>query len=53
MPLIFLKGGLTIRTEGRALERAGIGETIRVMNAASRATVNARLAKDGAAYVTQ
>lgn len=32
-------GGLTIVTEGRAMERAGAGEVVRVMNLTSRATV--------------
>ncbi|MBN2741489.1 MAG: flagellar basal body P-ring formation protein FlgA [Rhodobacteraceae bacterium] len=53
LPLVYRNAGLEIRVEGRALERAGIGDTIRVMNANSRTTVNARLAADGAAYVMQ
>lgn len=50
--LIYNQGGLIIRTEGRALGRAGPGEIIRVMNLASRHTVNARIGADGAAYVS-
>ena len=52
VPLIFRAGGLYISTEGRALDRAGPGEVIRVMNLASRATVTAVVAADGAAYVS-
>ncbi|WP_417806275.1 flagellar basal body P-ring formation chaperone FlgA [Thioclava sp.] len=53
LPLVYRNVGLEIRVEGRALERAGVGDTIRAMNASSRTTVNARLAADGVAYVTQ
>lgn len=49
--LAFRKGGLTILAEGRALNRGGIGDTIRVMNSSSKATVLATLAADGTAYV--
>jgi flagella basal body P-ring formation protein FlgA len=52
IPLVYSNQGLVIRTEGRALGRAGIGETIRVMNMASRTTVSARIGDDGAAYVS-
>lgn len=52
LPLIYQNGGLLITAEGRALDRAGGGELIRVMNLASRATVTARLGLDGAAYVS-
>lgn len=51
VPLIYQGGGLTIATEGRALDRAGAGELIRVMNLESRTTVTARVGLDGAAYV--
>jgi flagella basal body P-ring formation protein FlgA len=37
--LIFIRGGLTIALEGRALQPAGEGEAIRVMNLSSRSTV--------------
>ncbi|SFS19225.1 flagellar basal body P-ring formation chaperone FlgA [Yoonia litorea] len=43
--------GLVIQTEGRALGRAGPGESIRVMNLNSRATVTAVMGDDGVAYV--
>lgn len=43
--------GLAISTEGRALDRAGPGDIIRVMNIASRSTVSAKIGQDGSAYV--
>ncbi|MEI4473457.1 flagellar basal body P-ring formation chaperone FlgA [Frigidibacter sp. MR17.24] len=49
--LIYRRGGLTIRTEGRALDRAGIGEDLRVMNISSRATVTGRVLPDGTVLV--
>lgn len=51
VPLVYENNGLVIRTEGRALGRAGVGETVRVMNMSSRNTVSARIGKDGSAYV--
>jgi len=51
VPLTFRRGGLTIQTEGRALERAGVGDTIRVMNLASKSTLMATIARDGSARV--
>lgn len=39
IPLAYRAGPLTILTEGRALARGGAGDTIRVMNLASRTTV--------------
>jgi flagellar basal body P-ring formation protein FlgA len=53
IPLIYTSSVLTIATEGRAMDRAGPGETIRVMNLSSRNTVTARIGPDGAAYVSQ
>lgn len=52
IPLLYSSGGLTISTEGRALDRAGPGEVIRVMNLSSRTTVSARIDENGAAHVT-
>lgn len=52
VPLIYSASGLIISTEGRALDRAGPGELIRVMNLDSRTTVSARIGADGAAYVS-
>jgi|TARA_R110002094_G_scaffold216373_1_gene187240 flagella basal body P-ring formation protein FlgA len=53
VPLRFKRGGVTIATEGRSLGRAGPGETVRIMNLASRSTVSARVGADGVAYVSQ
>ena len=52
IPLIYSGNGLFISTDGRALDRAGPGEMIRVMNITSRNTVTALITEDGAAYVT-
>lgn len=52
VPLIFQSGTLLITAEGRALDRAGPGEVIRVMNLTSRVTVSARMGLDGAAHVS-
>ncbi|ADO43496.1 flagellar basal body P-ring formation chaperone FlgA [Ketogulonicigenium vulgare] len=48
----FTRGALTIMAEGRALERAGPGDLIRVMNLQSRTTIMARIGVEGTAYVT-
>ena len=45
--LVFYQGGLEIRTEARALDRAGVGDLIRAMNLASRATVTGQVMPDG------
>lgn len=45
--------GITITTEGRALERAGAGDWIRVMNLSSRTTITAQIHESGVAVVTQ
>lgn len=47
VPLIYARGGVRIVTEGRALARAGVGDYVRVMNLASRATVMGRVSADG------
>ena len=49
--LVYATGTLTITTEGRALDRAGPGDAIRVMNLASRNTVTATIAENGTAHV--
>lgn len=51
IPLVYAGGALMISTEGRALDRAGAGETIRVMNLSSRSTVSAVITPEGSAYV--
>lgn len=49
--LAYHAGPLAIVTEGRALARAGVGDTIRVMNLASRSTVTGRVRADGTVVV--
>lgn len=49
--LIYRSGGLSILTEGRALDRGAAGEVIRVMNASSRATVSGTISPDGKVIV--
>ena len=45
--LSYSAGGLTILTEGRALARGGVGETIEVMNLTSRTKVAGLIGPDG------
>jgi flagella basal body P-ring formation protein FlgA len=47
--LIYRNGPLSIQTEGRALERGGLGDAIRVLNLASKTTVSARVGAQGEA----
>lgn len=47
VPLIYTANGISIRTEGRALERGAIGDRIRVMNLGSRATLFGQILNDG------
>jgi len=49
--LVFQRGGLEIRTEGRALGRGGEGDPIRIMNLASRNTVTGWVTGDGQVHV--
>lgn len=49
--LRYERGGLSIITEGRALDRASPGEVIQVMNMSSRATLLARVLPDGSLKV--
>lgn len=51
VPLVFRSGALTIVAEGRALDRASLGEAVRVINLSSRVTVTAVVGADGAAHV--
>ena len=51
--LIYRHGVIVISTEGRALDRAGPGDLIRVMNISSRTTVSAQVDATGTAFVTQ
>ena len=52
IPLVYHRGGITISTEGRALDRAGPGDFIRVMNLSSRATVTGTVSDTGAVIVS-
>jgi flagella basal body P-ring formation protein FlgA len=51
--MTYAEGPLRIVTEGRALDRAGAGEAVRVMNLASRQTVTGTVAADGSIEVGQ
>lgn len=45
--------GLVITTEGRSLQRGGIGDRIRIMNLSSRATLFGQVQPDGSIRVFQ
>ena len=47
----YARGPLHIVTDGRALDRAGVGEPVRVMNLVSRQTVTGVVAPDGSVEV--
>lgn len=49
--MVFSNGPLLITTDGRALDRGGIGEAVRVMNLTSRQTVTGTVAADGSIKV--
>jgi len=49
--VVYQVGGLTIRTDGRALERGGAGAVIKVMNISSHMTVQGTVALDGSVRV--
>ena len=49
--LRYSANGITISTEGRALERGAIGDMIRVMNLGSRATLFGQILSDGSIEV--
>jgi len=51
--LKFEANGLRISTEGRSLERGGIGDRVRIMNLSSRATLFGYIQEDGTVKVTQ
>ena len=50
--LAYDRAGLSIRVEGRSLARAGVGETVRVMNLSSRSTLSGRVQADGTVLVS-
>ncbi|MBL1438265.1 MAG: flagellar basal body P-ring formation protein FlgA [Rhodobacteraceae bacterium] len=43
----FTRGALTIYSEGRVLDRAGVGERVRVMNMDSKTVIFGRVGADG------
>ena len=47
----FNEGPLVITTEGRVLDRAGVGEMVRVMNLQSRQIVSGTVGEDGSIEV--
>ncbi|KMW59208.1 Flagellar basal-body P-ring formation protein FlgA [Candidatus Rhodobacter oscarellae] len=49
--LIYRRGGLTIAADARSMARAGVGDSLRVMNLASRSTVTGIVRQDGAVTV--
>lgn len=51
VPLIFLRNGLRISTDARSLSRAGVGDSIRVMNLSSKTIVSGLVGPDGHVYV--
>ena len=51
--VLFVRGGLEISTEARALNRAAIGEQVRVMNLSSRTTISGVVTKTGTIRVKQ
>lgn len=51
--LVYRQGGLHIVTDGRSLGRGAAGDTVRVMNLASRTTVTGQIRPDGSIEVQQ
>lgn len=49
--VVYQVAGLTIRTDGRALERGGAGAVIKVMNLSSHLTVQGAIIPDGTVRV--
>jgi flagella basal body P-ring formation protein FlgA len=49
--LVFQGNGLRIKTDGRALDRAGPGDLVRVMNLSSRSIVMASIDERGVGFV--
>lgn len=49
--LTYLSNSLQIETEGRALSAGRLGETVRVMNPASRTTVTGEVAANGSVVI--
>ncbi len=53
VPLRFLGSGLVIMTEGRSLDRGGVGDRIRIMNLSSRNMLFGQIQADGTVQVYQ
>lgn len=51
--MLYSAGPLSIVTDGRVLDRGGVGETVRVMNLSSRQIVSGSVAPDGTIKVSQ
>jgi flagella basal body P-ring formation protein FlgA len=49
--MVFARGALAIEAEGRALDRGGAGERVRVMNLGSKQIVTGAVAADGSVEV--
>ena len=49
--MTYADGPLSITTEGRALDRAGVGEEVRVMNLTSRQVVTGQVTPEGGVRV--
>lgn len=49
--IMFVSNGLVIKTEGRSLQRGGVGDRIRIMNLSSRATLFGQVQPDGTVHV--
>lgn len=45
--IVYANHGLRISTEGRALSRGGVGDTVRVMNLSSRTTISGWVTENG------
>jgi flagella basal body P-ring formation protein FlgA len=50
--VVYVRGGLKLTAEARALGRAAAGEPVRVMNLSSRMSVTATVAPDGSVRVS-
>ncbi len=50
--LRYRAGALAIIAEGRALNRAGLGDRVRVMNTSSRTTVTGKVLSDGSVEIS-
>ncbi|NNE78739.1 MAG: flagellar basal body P-ring formation protein FlgA [Silicimonas sp.] len=51
--IVFQTGALTILADARALSRGAVGDTVRVMNLASRTTISGQVQSDGSVIVSR